>query len=119
MASKKDEAAPAAPASAPGEPVLAESTPAAPAVAPKRGLGGLAIAGIVVGSLVVAGALFGGGVAVGTHLPTGITQSQFGPGGGPGFGDGDGDGDRPPFPGGGPGAVQPGQTDDDTGGQSN
>ena len=119
MATKKEESAPAASASTPGEPVLAQSAPAQPPVAPRRGLGGGAIAGIVVGSLVplkldvrhLAGALFGGGVLVGSHLPSGMTQGQFGPGFGPGDGDNDG---RPPFPGGGPGPVQPGQNDGDT-----
>jgi len=69
---------------------------------------GLAVAGIVVGAVIVAGALFGGGVLVGTHLPQGQGQAQFGPGG-----------QRPQggFPGGpngigGPGPVTPGQGDD-------
>lgn len=43
----------------------------------RRGMGGLAIAGIVVGSVLVAGALFGGGVAVGSHLDGGPGSSQF------------------------------------------
>ncbi|MCA0218363.1 MAG: hypothetical protein LCH43_13560 [Actinobacteria bacterium] len=111
MATKKEESAPAASASIPSEPVLAQSDPAQPPVTRRRGLGGGAIAGIVVGSFVVAGALFGGGVLVGSHLPSGMTQSQVGPGFGPGDGDNDG---RPPFPGGGHGPVQPGQNDGDT-----
>ena len=66
-------------------------------------------AGIVVGAVIVAGALFGGGVLVGTIIPQGQTQSQYGPGqGGPGGGFQGG-----PNGNGGPGPVQPeqGQTD--------
>ncbi len=43
----------------------------------RRGMGGLAVAGIVVGSVIVAGALFGGGVAVGSHLDGRPGMSQF------------------------------------------
>ncbi len=64
----------------------------------------LVVAGIAVGAVVIAGLLFGGGVLVGTHIPTGQSQSQFGPGQGafPGGPDGMG----------GPGPVRPGQDDD-------
>jgi hypothetical protein len=48
-----------------GSTAQAEFAPQAPA---KRKGKGLAVAGIVVGSVLVAGALFGGGVLVGTHL---------------------------------------------------
>lgn len=54
-------------------------------VAVEQRRSGLAIAAIAVGALVVAGALFGGGVLVGTHLPQGQGQAQFGPGGRGGF----------------------------------
>ena len=92
-------------------------TPAAPApvsvpVLVEKRRSGLVTAGIIVGAVGVAGALFGGGVLVGTHIPSGQSQqSQFGPGGFPG---GPG-GDRPeggfggPNGGGGPGPAAPGQ----------
>ncbi len=78
------------------------ATPAPVLVEKRRS--GLVTAGIIVGAVVVAGALFGGGVLVGTHIPT-QSQSQFGPGqGGPrgGFQSG-------PNGNGGPGPVMPGQ----------
>ena len=54
--------APAAPASPVAQLVTHEQ--------PRRRVGGLGIAGIVVGSVLIVGALFGGGVAVGMHLPS-------------------------------------------------
>ncbi len=54
--------APAAPASPVAQLVTHEQ--------PRRRVGGLGIAGIVVGSVLIMGALFGGGVAVGMHLPS-------------------------------------------------
>jgi hypothetical protein len=74
----------------------------APAPAPRRKLGGGAIAGIAVGGVVALALIFGGGVAVGTILPVGndSTSVQGGyPGGGPGVGE---DGTRPTPPQGGP-----------------
>lgn len=66
----------------------------APAVAPvavaeRPRTNPLALAGVALASAAVAALLFGGGVVVGTLLPAGQPQSQFGPGqggfpGGPG-----------------------------------
>jgi len=100
MAKKSDEIAPAA---VQPEPVDVIEQPAVAASPQRRN--GLAIAGIVVGSVLVAGALFGGGVAVGANLP-GIAHSQFERPGFPGDDDG--------IPGGGPGPIQPGDGDGDT-----
>lgn len=119
MAISKNEAAPAG-ANTPAETVVTQpAAPVAQPVAPRRDLGGLAIAGIVVGSVLVAGALFGGGVAVGAQLPDGMTQSQPGPGFGPGI-DRDNDTGSLGFPGGDvrpgqPGAGQPGMGQPHTG----
>jgi len=52
-----------APAAAVAAPIVVAA--AAPA---RRGLPGLALAGIIMGGVIVAGALFGGGVAVGATL---------------------------------------------------
>jgi hypothetical protein len=84
-------------------------------------MGGLAIAGIVVGSVIVAGALFGGGVAVGAHIDgrPGMSQfmggdqfrggqNQFGPNG---FGNHKRLNGRPGTPGNGQQAPAPQQTD--------
>ncbi len=67
----------------------AEATPAATRApsdvqvpeAPRRRSNALAIAGIAVGSVLVAGALFGGGIAVGVHLPSGGHGYSYGPSG--------------------------------------
>jgi hypothetical protein len=79
-------------------------------------MGGLAIAGIVVGSVIVAGALFGGGVAVGSHIDSRPGMSQFVQGGqnrqGPnGFGNRKHLNGRPGTPGNGQQAPVPQPTD--------
>lgn len=84
---------------------VATTPPVTVLEAPRRS--GLAIAGIAIGAVLVAGALFGGGVFVGTHIPDGRSQAQFGPGQGgfpdrPGSGMHSGqigDGERPVAPG--------------------
>lgn len=69
------------------------------AVAERPRTSPLAISGVALASAAIAALLFGGGVVVGTLLPAGQTQSQFGPGQGG-------------FPGGpGPGQGRPGQDD--------
>lgn len=54
----------------------------------------LAVTALIVGGVICAGALFGGGVVVGTLIPSQTPQGQFGPGAQiPNF-----DGERPPMP---------------------
>ena len=80
-----------------GETPVSETPEAAPVVTAKpRNKKKLAL--IISGAVVAAALLFGGGVAVGTIIPTGGPgMSQGGPGGG-GFPGGD-QGDRPTMPG--------------------
>lgn len=102
MPSKKNESIEQA---APAQAAAAAAPIAAPAPAPapaRRGLPGLAIAGIVVGGVVAVGLLFGGGVLVGTNLHGGPrfgTSHHAFQGGPDGFG--------------GPGPVRPGQGNPD------
>lgn len=93
-----------APATEPAAATAADdaASPVAQTV-PHRGLGGLALAGIIGGGVVAAAILFGAGLAVGVALPDrapmGITQVGHpgGPGANQAFPDRQ-DGQRPPAP---------------------
>ena len=78
---------PEAPAAAPAPQVIYMQAP--PPAAPARN-SGLALAGIIVGSVLIAAALFLGGLAIGLHIHPGAdrSHSQFGSGEN-GFGSGE------------------------------